>query len=703
MGEIFRELRRRNIFRVAAAYVVLGWMILQVTGLVVPGFDMPDWTFPFVSFVLIIGFPLVLIFAWAFELTPDGLKRTTEVDPKHSLASHTGRKLDFIIIGVLSLALLLLVIDRLFLPPAVETISPPGTAASSIAVLPFVNMSSDPEQVYFSDGISEEILNVLSQIPGLHVTSRSSAFQFRGDDIHIPTVAQQLGVANILEGSVRKSGTRIRITAQLIDASTDRHLWSQTYDRELTDVFAIQDEISEAIVIALHVHLGLETPSLPAVRETDAEAYRLYLLGRHNFEQRTKETLYKAIDLFDQAIAIDQDYARAYSGMADAYMLLDGYGDLSSSEATAFAEPLIERALQLDPGLAEAHTSKGLLLQRKQQIEASQQSFDRAIELNPNLARAWHWRAITLEKSLDYRGVWECWQRAHALDPLSQQIFTFLIFNTVLFGQFSEAEELLAQRRATAPGDSDGLNGIASWVQAWKGNWSLQYTLSNEAFEGGSDSLNSMALAASLGFLRADEFKTRRFSESGRVSATSFANPALAWQDYQTLSEARKDDIALIETMARVGIRLGKYQEVMDLLHRLPGYTESFPGPLFNSLFAYRSTAPVLALAKQKTGDEAGGRRLVSAIERHIHILKEQSATWTVPFLEAEVHALKGEDDGVIVALRQAHIEGYLTWVHLEEPFFDGVRNREDFQAIVRSVDAKINEERAKLGWEPVE
>ena len=243
MGQIFRELKRRNIIRVAAAYVVLGWVLLQATGLIAPGLGLPAWTFPLIFLLLMIGFPVALLFAWAFELTPDGLKRTRDVDPQASVTAQTGRKFDFVIIGVLSVALLFLIVDRLFMAPTDTPGAPQEVVRSSIAVLPFVNMSNDPDQVYFSDGISEEILNVLAQIPDLHVTSRSSAFQFRGNDINIPDVAQQLGVANILEGSVRKSGTRIRITAQLIDAATDSHLWTHTYDRELDDVFAIQDEI----------------------------------------------------------------------------------------------------------------------------------------------------------------------------------------------------------------------------------------------------------------------------------------------------------------------------------------------------------------------------------------------------------------------------------------------------------------------------
>lgn len=679
MGEIWSELRRRNIFRVAAAYVVLGWVLLQVASIVAPALSLPGWAVSFVLFILIIGFPLALFLAWAFELTPDGLRRTVEVDPQHSVAAHTGRKLDFGIIGVLSLGILFLLIDRLFIPPATNSVTQQEVVRSSIAVLPFVNMSSDPEQEYFSDGISEEILNVLAQIPDLHVTSRSSAFQFRGNDIHIPTVASKLGVANILEGSVRKSGTRIKITAQLIEATTDRHLWSDTYERELTDIFAIQEEISQAIVDALHVHLGLEQPTLLQVPETDVEAYRLYLLGRHNFEQRKKETLYKAVGFFEQAIAIDPDYAPSWTGKADAWLLLleSQYGDLSQAESNALAKPLIERALQLDPGLADAHASQGLLLQNLQQFELSRKAFDRAIELNPNLARAWQWRSGLLQISGDLRGALKGWQRSQALDPLSTANFQMLTLGHVVFGQFAEAEELIAKQRATGSDDSGWLGSTESWAQAFQGNWSAQYTIAKATVEKHPSARLSQSFPFSLLSL-----KIRDLAEIGVTGdVEGLFNDNQMW----------------------AAVRLDRHEKVLADLNNLPDLSEGTPGPLFASLFSHGQAAPVLALSRQQGGDEAGTERLMLSMETYVRTLKEQGAIWTLPILEAKVHALRGEDDGVITALEQAHRDGYLTWFELDYVFFDAVRDREDFQALVRAVDAKVNEERAKLGWEPVE
>jgi TolB-like protein len=250
---VFNELKRRNVFRVAIAYIVMAWLVMQVADVVLNNIEAPGWVFQTILLLLGIGFIVAMFFSWAFEMTPEGLKREHEVDRAQSITPQTGKKLNNLIFAVMGLALAYFAYDKFVLTSGrdaalieatTQAITDQATdedvsegTGTSIAVLPFVNMSSDPEQEYFSDGISEEILNVLAQLPNLHVTSRSSAFQFKGDDIDIPSVAAQLGVEHVLEGSVRKSGNRVRITAQLIEAGQDRHLWSETYDRQLNDVY----------------------------------------------------------------------------------------------------------------------------------------------------------------------------------------------------------------------------------------------------------------------------------------------------------------------------------------------------------------------------------------------------------------------------------------------------------------------------------
>ena len=270
----FEELKRRNIIRVGTAYLVVAWLTLQVTDIVAPILDLPGVFSRNVLLILVIGFPLVLILAWLFELTPEGVKREIDVDRSVAISTRSTRKFDAGIIAVLAVAVTLFALDKFVWDQGLST----NAARQSIAVLPFVNMSSDAEQEYFSDGLTEELLNLLARMPELSVTSRSSAFYYKGKEIKIADVGRELGVAHILEGSVRRSGETIRVTAQLIQVETDTHLWSSTWDRKLEDIFVIQDEISQAVVRELKVRLVGDAPRSDT---TDPEAYRLYLQAMH--------------------------------------------------------------------------------------------------------------------------------------------------------------------------------------------------------------------------------------------------------------------------------------------------------------------------------------------------------------------------------------------------------------------------------------
>ncbi len=353
---LIEELKRRNVFRVAIAYVIVAWLALQVADVVLNNVEAPAWVFTVIVLVLGIVFPLVLVFAWAFEMTPEGLKREHEVDRTQSITARTGRKLDFTVIAVLTLAVAYFAYDR-FISADGEP-APDEFVDRSIAVLPFVNMSSDEEQEYFADGLSEELLNLLAKIPELRVASRSSAFQFKGQRIDIPVVAQQLNVAHILEGSVRKDGDRLRITAQLIKADDGFHMWSESYDRELQSVFAIQDEIANAVVDALRVELLGEAPK---ATETDPEAYALFLQGRYFFNLGDTEDWTKSVDAYQQALEIDEDYAPAWAGLAVSYNNLADYGVINPLEGHGLARSAADRAVALDPSLAAGWTSLSVI------------------------------------------------------------------------------------------------------------------------------------------------------------------------------------------------------------------------------------------------------------------------------------------------------------------------------------------------------
>lgn len=435
---LFAELKRRNLFRVGAAYLVSAWLVAQVADLALEAFGAPDWVLKMLLTLMAIGFPVALVFAWIFEKTPEGLKFEKDVDRGQPISPKTGGRLDRAIIGVLVLAVALLLADRFFLsagapetaekPPAVagEQAPVPATLDRSIAVLPFLNMSSDPEQEYFSDGLTDSLLHGLSQVRDLKVAARTSSFAFKGKNMDVRGIGQQLGVANVLEGSVQKAGNRLRIIAQLIDVSDGAHLWSETFDRTNEDIFAIQDEISAAVVKELKVTLGDDDARRLGQHGTgNATAYDLYLQGRHEFHNRTKLSLAKAADLFQQALAVDADYALAHTGLADTWMFLssENYGDMDASEAAARARPHLERALELTPDSSEVAGSLGMYLDEFRQPGefpgmSAIEVLERALKLDPANTLAGNWLALRYERIGRYRDSMRLVNENAARDPM---------------------------------------------------------------------------------------------------------------------------------------------------------------------------------------------------------------------------------------------------------------------------------------------
>ena len=410
----FEELKRRNVVRVGIAYAVAAWIILQLTDVIGEILELPPWGGKLILLMIGVGFFIALFLAWAFELTPEGIKRESEVDREQSIAPKTGRTLDRAIIGLLVLALGYFIWEARFKAPgdapaaaspdAAVTPQMPATADApaveaagpdkSIVVLPFVNMSADPNQEYFSDGLSEEILNALVPISDLRVISRTSAFAFKDKDLPIPEIAAQLKVSHVLEGSVRTAGDQVRITAQLIEVATDSHLWSQAYSRSLENVFEVQEEISSAIAEQLQLRLS---PADLSERPTqNVEAYRLYLRGRHHYQQRNPDDLVLAVSLLEQAVAEDPDFDEAWATLAAA-RLVSAYGAESGFAAMyQEAELAAERAIAINSqsGLGRAVT--GLLAYRQLDFERAIDQLDRAIAMNPNESNSYLWKGIVL-------------------------------------------------------------------------------------------------------------------------------------------------------------------------------------------------------------------------------------------------------------------------------------------------------------------
>jgi len=391
LRDFLQELKRRNVFRVGVAYVVIAWVLAQVAELALDSFDAPVWVMKSILLLLTLGFPLALFFAWAFELTPEGLKKEKEVDRSQSITRQTGRKLDFFIIGVLVIAVGLLLVDKFALQP--EAVEPASVSAQlksqatgddekSIAVIPFVDMSPAKDQEYFTDGLTENLLNALAQIGEIKVAGRTSSFAFKGRNEDLRSIGVQLNVQNILEGSVQKAGNRIRITAQLVDANDGFHLWSETFDRNLNDIFAVQDEITVAVVKALRATLlGQEVITIGY--SGDFEAYNAYLRGRSYESQGTFEGWETANEQFRLAIEIDPDMALAWAGLAESIAGQTGFST-GFSEGFEQARQAAQKALDIDPELAEAHLAMAEV-QRSHDWDwnAVEGSLRRALESRP--------------------------------------------------------------------------------------------------------------------------------------------------------------------------------------------------------------------------------------------------------------------------------------------------------------------------------
>ena len=440
----FSELKRRNVYKVAVAYIVAGWALSQGIAQVFPVFDIPNWAIRLIVILIIIGLPIALVLAWSFEITPQGIKRTETADAMPEATRKKKHVWIYVVVIGAALSIGLFFLGRF---TALNTASPARTSNKSIAVLPFANLSRDPDNEYFAAGIQDEIISRIAQISDLKVVSCSSTQRYKGIARNLRQVASELGVTNVLEGSVQKSNDQVHVNVQLVNALTDTHLWANICDRKLVDVFGVESEIAKNIAEALQARLtGSEKSSIAKTPTVNPEAYELYLKGRFFWNKRTGEDLRKAIDYFKQATTKDPDYALAYAGLADSYLLLPNYGGASSKEALPPARAAAKKALELDDSLAEAHASLGLLATIELDLDRATSELERAVQLKPNYATAHHWFALSLMTLGRYAPAIAEGKRAVELDPLSLIInadFSWIYFCA---RRYDEAE---AQARKT--------------------------------------------------------------------------------------------------------------------------------------------------------------------------------------------------------------------------------------------------------------
>jgi len=414
-SQFYSELKRRKVIRVAIAYVIIAWLVVEIASVMFPGLLLPDWSVRLVIALAIIGFPIALVLAWAVDLTPNGVRLEASAE-KSAPPVPT--------------------------EPRAQPVAEDGPR--SVAVMPFLNLSNDPDNEYFSDGMSEELLNLLCRLPQLTVASRTSSFSFKGKDVDIRTVAEKLGVDVVLEGSVRRAGGRVRITSQLIDAHADRHLWSETYDRELSDVFAVQDEIANNIVKALAISLSPDQERLLRKKATtaDLDAYDFYLKGRYFFERAEVD---HAISMFHKASDLDEQFAAAWAGVAEAYVWKCKWIERSPEDLKAAAEYSL-KALELAPGSAEAHAARCSALALNGKFAEAIAESDLAIELDPQLYEAFYYCGRAHFAQGKYREAAEAFRKAGEIRPDDLAAATLQSTSTKNFG--TEEEKTSAAKHA---------------------------------------------------------------------------------------------------------------------------------------------------------------------------------------------------------------------------------------------------------------
>jgi len=483
----FEELKRRNVVKVGLAYLVGSWLFIQVADIIFEAIGSPTWVMQTLLALLGLGFPLALFFAWAFELTPEGVKREAAVDRSQSITHQTGKKLNNSILLLMALAIAYLLFDKFSEdePGTVTTSNhvveqventgvgstqemPTPVSQQSIAVLPFDNRSRNVDDEYFTEGIHDDLLTNLARISALKVISRTSVNRYKETDKSIPEIAAELGVATVMEGAVQRSGSTVRINVQLIDAKTDEHLWAEIYDRELSveNLFAIQSEISEKIAAALEATLSPEEEKRINEFPTQSmEAYNAYLQGRQLIPMRNSKDLGVAMESFERAVEIDPDFALAWVGVAESAILLNSYGTLNSQARNEIVESAIDRALEINPQLGEAYASKGNLLNDLNQKAQAEAAYKRAMELSPNYATTYNWYAMLvsdyndrLSESLDL------YNKAIQLDPLSPILQNNKAAVLAQMGRFEEAESVLTQLAVSHPEFTQGMLHLGAGI-----------------------------------------------------------------------------------------------------------------------------------------------------------------------------------------------------------------------------------------------
>ena len=717
---LIHELKRRNVFRVGVAYGIVGWILVEVASVLLPTFEAPEWVMKVFSFLVILGFPLALILAWAFELTPAGIKRETAVDPAESITHLTGRKLDFTIIALLAAVLIYVVIDKYVLEAEPEQArgaaeraleGEPVAREGSIAVLPFANRSANETDVFFVDGMHDDILTHLAKIRSLKVISRTSVMEYRNTTKNLKTIGRELGAATVLEGGVQRSGTQVRVNVQLIDAETDEHLWADIYDRQLTaaNIFTIQSEIATAIADALRATLSTEERELlETVPTENMAALEAYFRGKQRMEKRSTAALAEAVDDFSRAIELDPNFALAYVGLSDSYTLQIEYSNFPLDETLVKARAAAAKALALDDRLAEAYTSLGSIEHDRNDYEAAEAAYQRALELNPNYVTAYQWYSLLLigplgrpEESL------ELIEKAAELAPRSPIILQNVggIYDSL--GRFEESLVWFRKSVEVDPDFAGGYQWIAGhyWGAAGRLDEAARWLRKCVSVDPGSP--NNLAMLGSIYLDLGDPDRAEYWSERSIELAPAGFNPNLAMQHLHLY----RDDLPAALEYGRTAFETkhywaypnssfepallqarsaGRYPEARAAFEKIAPELLNEDSPAIGSR-NYRAAID-LALILFETGEHERAEWLLEGSLEYIRQIPRLGSSG-YQIADVQIYALQGDPPKALSALRRAIDEGWrnLWWYYLKhDPALESLHDEPEYQAMVAEIEADM-------------
>jgi len=734
----FDELKRRNVFKVGIAYLVGSWLLIQIADILLDNIGAPAWVLQTLFVVIGVGFFISMFFAWAFEMTPEGVKREKDVDRGQSVTHQTGKKLNTMIMLMMALAISYLLFDKFSSPkpdatPAssVEQLAKaaPGqdsqnpadeTKATikqqSIAVLPFDNRSRDADDEFFVEGIHDDLLTNLARIGSLKVISRTSVMRYKDTEIPIPEIARELGVATIMEGAVQRSGSTVRINVQLIDAKTDEHLWAEIYDRKLSaeNLFSIQSEISQAIADALEAALSPEEQKrINTVPTENLAAYDAYLRGRQLMATRDSDKLKRATEAFTTAVEFDPQFALAWVNLADSTMLLTQYGTLNPDIATPIREKAVERALVLDNQLGEAYASQAQVYDDSFRYEQAEVAYKKAIELSPNYATAYHWYSILIgrfplrvQQNIDLakkaaeldpgssiigvnlagaywnQGLYSLAQRQFQktleLDPgFTTAVRSLAGINVFSLGRFDKGVQFARQAVEMDPGNIQNLAVLASAYEQLRDTQAFDATLQEmESLDAGHAQTAFMNVISSL----------RNDNPAGTREAINWALPKLKHNPFLT------NILADFELIGR------DTQRARDIyLTVSPGWLE--PDEWEQLISEFTSQACVVSWLLINTGDENLGADLLAQTTEYLDEALPAVMEDPDSFAPEVCYLTAGDTEKALVSLETQLAHNHLFgWdIGQKFPWYDLIRDEPRFQAMLAERDRRIEEQRKAL------